>query len=310
MSIASYLRRTRDAGLAILRMPWAGWKAMVMRIVTALMSESMSLAAAGCAFYATLALFPGISMLVFIYGMVFDPITVEPQLRQLRDLLPPPAFALIDDRVTQLVHQKPATLGIGLVISTLITLWSCSAGTKAMLSALNVAYHEQERRGFFRFQGTALAMTLVAIFGATLGVSVLVGIPAILSFIGLPSGGRWAVQIIGLIVLMICIIPLLSLLYRFGPSRTGQRWQWTTPGAVVSTLLWLVASALLTVYVGRLASYDVTYGPLAASVGVMMWFWVTTYVILLGAKLNAELERNTNGTALTVDDAPDIDTSG
>ena len=279
-------RRPSDLG-------WANWKTVLGRTARELISDRISLVAAGCAFYATLALFPAITMLIFIYGMAFDPVTVEPQLQQLRDLLPPSAFALISERVHQLVSQHGGTLTIGLVVSTLVTLWSSATGIKSILSALNMAYEETETRGFFSFQLTAFAMTLCALVGSALTIAVLVAVPVVISVLGLSAYTARLVQVIGFVILMGFVLLALVLLYRFGPSRHPNRRHWTMPGAVTAALLWVITSALFSLYVGRLASYDATYGPLGAAVGVMMWFWVTVYVVLLGAELNAEIELQT-----------------
>lgn len=278
---------------APVRMPWRGWKSALRRALLQMLSDRMSLVSAGCAFYATLALFPAISMLVFLYGIVFNPATVEPQLRQLRDLVPPSVFQLVDARLLDLVQRPRGTLGVGLAVSTAVALWSATTGTKAMLSALNVVYDETERRGMLRFQLTALGMTLCAILAAVLTIATLVVVPVAVSFVGVSANHQAMIQAIGVMILVIAVLFSLAVLYRFGPSRRLAQWRWVTPGSAVATMLWLVASVLFSEYVGRLASYDATYGPLAATVGVMMWFWVTAYVVLLGAQVNSELELQT-----------------
>ncbi|MCQ8279645.1 YihY/virulence factor BrkB family protein [Acetobacteraceae bacterium KSS8] len=282
------------------QIPWAGWKQVLARTFSAMISDRIGLAAAGCAFYATLALFPAISTLVSIYGLVFDPTTVEPQLRVLRDLLPRPAYQLISDRVHTLVSKPGGTLTISLIIGTLVTLWSSSAGTKSMIAALNIAYEENETRSFLRFQATAISMTLGAILGAALTVALLVALPLVLDFIPRHFGshvieaGTQLVLKIGAPITMVLFVGVsFSLLYRIGPSRRIASWHWITPGSVIATVLWLAASAGFSFYVGHIASYDATYGPLGAVVGIMMWFFVTAYVVLLGAELNAELEKQT-----------------
>ena len=282
------------------RIPWAGWKRVLMRTFSEMISDRIGLAAAGCAFYATLALFPAISTLVSLYGLAFDPATVEPQLRVLRDLLPRPAFLLISERVHTLVTQPRGTLTISLIISTLVTLWSSSAGTKSILAALNIAYEEKETRSFIRFQATALTMTLCAILGAALAVALLVFLPAVLDFVPRHFGfeaveaGTQTLLRVGTPILLLLFVGLsFSLLYRFGPCRRSASWHWITPGSLVATVLWLLASTGFSFYVGHVASYDATYGPLGAVVGIMMWFFVTAYVVLLGAELNAELELQT-----------------
>ncbi len=257
---------------------------------TALISDKVSIVAAGCAFYATLALFPAISMLVFLYGLVFDPVTVEPQLSHLQQILPPPVYALIDERVRELVAQQHGSLTTGLVVSLLVTLWSSATGTKSLLQGLNIAHGLPEQRSFLRFQFTAFGMTLCAILAVVLAIAILVFMPAAISLIGLSAYQGGLIFISSLALLVSIVFAMLAVLFRYGPSRHPCHWMAVVPGAVVATLLWMVSSTLFSLYVGRLATYDRTYGPLAAAVGVMMWLWVSVYAILLGAELNAELE--------------------
>ena len=273
--------------------PWAGWKQVLRRTVNEVITDRVSLSAAGCAFYATLALFPAISMLVSIYGLVFDPATVEPQLATLRDLLPPSAFELISNRVHQLVSKPGGALTFSLVISTVLALWSSATGTKAILGALNLAYEERERRNFIRYQLTAFGITLGGIVAAVIGLSALVLLPVITKFLYLSAYAAWLTRVASLLALMAFVPLALSLLYRFGPSRRHASWRWITPGSAIATVIWVLASVLFSAYVEHVASYDATYGPLGAVIGIMMWFYVTAFVVLFGAELNAELELQT-----------------
>jgi membrane protein len=275
------------------RIPWRGWKQVLRRTWREVSSDRISLVAAGCAFWTTLALFPSLSMLVSLYGLVFDPLTVEPQIENIRHLLPPPAFALIADRVRTLVSHPSSTLGASLFISTALALWSAATGTKSLLSALNLAYEEEEQRSFLKFQLIGLVMTLGIILACVLGLAILVLMPAVISLLGLSAHEKGLVQFGSISVLLVFVTVGISVLYRFGPSRRAARWRWVTPGSVVATLLWLVASLLFSAYVQYLASYDATYGPLGAVAGIMMWFWVGAYAVLFGAELNAELELQT-----------------
>jgi membrane protein len=277
------------------QIPWRGWKSVIHRTGREIVSDRAALVAAGCAFYATLALFPAITMLIFLYGLMFDPITVEPQLQLMRELLPASAFQLIADRVHMLVTQQRGTLTTGLVISILITLWSSATGTKSLITALNMAYKELERRSFLRYQLTTLGMTLCAIVGAALAIAIVVFVPAAVSFFGVSNhAGGLLIRVASTLVMIGFVLLSLSLLYRFGPCRRAAKWHWVTPGSLLATLLWLAASALFSMYVGRVASYDVTYGPLGAVAGMMMWFYVTAYVVVLGAELNSALELQTS----------------
>jgi membrane protein len=275
------------------QIPWAGWKQILVRAYKEVVSDQVSLMASGCAFWATLALFPAISMLVSLYGLVFDPRTVEPQLEIIRDFLPPAAFTLIDTRVHSLVASGTGTLGLSLAISLLLAFWTSSTGTKSLLSALNMAYDETEERSFVRFQLVGFAMTGAIVLGAILAIAILVFIPVVISFVGLSSHTKTLVNAASLAMLVVFVLASVSLLYRYGPSRHKARLEWITPGSLVATALWLLVSVLFSFYVAHIASYDATYGPLGAVAGVMMWFWVSAYAVLLGAELNAEIELQT-----------------
>jgi len=254
----------------------------------ALISQRVSLVAAGCAFYATLALFPAITMLISIYGLAFNPDTVQPQLAYLQQFMPPAAFELITQRVQSLVSQPSKGLGLGLLISLLITLWSASTGTKSVLNALTIAYRQREDRGIIRFQALALGMTLVAILGACIAIAVLVLLPVVITFIGLGGYARVLADIGGFAAMVAFVVVSLGLLYRYGPAGKGRIF--FAPGAAVATFVWLLGSWAFGLYVGHFAAYNAVYGPLATLIGLMMWFYLTAYAVLLGAELNAALD--------------------
>ncbi|MGH7211710.1 MAG: YihY/virulence factor BrkB family protein [Acetobacteraceae bacterium] len=280
----------KTAGAPNQRPHRVGWWRVLVATLTALVSDRCSIAAAGCAFYATLALFPAISTLVSIYGLVFNSANVESQLRYLQGLLPPPAFELIAERVHDLVTQPRSQLGIRLLASTLIAFWSAASGTKSVLSALNVAYDVDEQRGFLRFQFVSLGLTLAAMLVAVLGIAVLVFIPVVINFIGLRAHAAVLIHAAAVAMLVAFVAISIAVLYRVGPSRSGRSNWRILPGIIAATLLWLIASAALTFYVSNLASFGATYGSLAAVVGIMFWFYVTVYALLVGAELNAQLE--------------------
>lgn len=290
MSLGQNLAKSQERSQARQRPVRRRLRFVLSRTMRVMVSDRMSLSAAGCAFYATLALFPAISMLVFIYGLAFNPLTVEPQLRNLQTLVPPPAYALIADRVHALVTRQGATLRLGLILSVAFTYWSASTGTKSLLSALNLAYGEEERRGILGFQLVGLGMTLSGILAAVLGLAILVGLPAAIGFLGLTAYQGALLKLGGVSALLTFVLATLALLYRYGPSRGPGAYHVVLPGALAATILWTAGSTLFSLYVTRVAQYDVTYGPLAAVVGVMMWFYVSAYVVLFGAELNAALE--------------------
>lgn len=266
------------------------WRRVIIGALREAVTDQVALAAAGCGFYATLALFPAISMLISVYGLAFDVLAVEQQLAVVQRLLPAPAYTLIDDRVHELVSQPSGTLSISLVVSLLVACWSAAAGTKSVLSALNVAYDTVEQRGILGFQLIALAMTLCAVAAAALAIAVLVLLPTVISSVGLSDYSAALVNWLSMALLIVLVGGTIALLYRYGPSRKPPPEQRIFPGAVLATVLWLIASMGLSFYVSHIASLGVTYGPLGAVVAIMLWFYLTAYAVLLGAEVNSQLE--------------------
>lgn len=282
---------------------WPGWRAVIRRTLIEMLTDRVALVAAGCAFYGTLALFPAISMLISVYGLLFDATTVLPQLDVLQDVLPRPAFQLISERVQMLVSNPPGTLTTRLLFSTAVTLWSAATGAKSIIGALNLAYEEREARSFVRYQLVSFTITLCVIGGTVVGLGLLIAMPPALTFFGFEAHEKILFRVGSFSMLVAAVMVGLSLLYRYGPSRAVPRWVWVTPGSILATVIWVLASALFSFYVATFASYDATYGSLGAVVAVMMWFYVTAYAVLLGAELNAELELqterdSTDGTAM------------
>jgi membrane protein len=266
------------------------WRTLAGRTIRASTTDRVSLAAAGCAFYATLALFPAISMLISVGGMVLDPTTAEQQLGALSGILPAPAAGLIEDRAHQLAEQGNGSLSLRLLVGFLLTFWSSSTGAKSVLSAVNVAYDVTEQRPYLRFQAIGLAMTLVAVLCAVVALGVLLLLSPAIDFLGLSRHGGRLINTAGVAMMIGFFFVSIALLYRFGPFRASPPKPRIKPGAALATVLWLIASELLSLYVSRIAAFGATYGSLAAAVGVMLWFYISAYAVLLGAELNARLE--------------------
>ena len=276
-----------------------GWWAAVVRTFWRIQSHRTGLVAAGCAFYATLALFPALSMLISLYGLAFDPNSVAQQMELLEGLLPPDAYTLIGRQVADLVGRPRETLGWSLGLSAAVALWSASTGTKSMVAALNLAYDEEERRSILGFQAVGLAMTFASIMGAIVTVGVLVALPKVIDILALPTATAGLVHWASVLVLVGFVFASLAFLYAAGPSRLRGHQRRVLPGVLLATLLWLVSSSLFTVYATHFASFGSVYGPLAAVAAVMLWFWVSAYVVLLGAELNSALEKARAGFAST-----------
>jgi membrane protein len=227
-------------------------------------------------------------MLISLYGLAYNPDTVQPQLHYLQSFMPPAAFSLISDRIQSVVAQPARGLGISFVVSLLISLWSSSTGTKSVLNALTLAYNETEQRGIIKFQLIALGMTLVAVIGAAMAIGILVLIPIAIAFLGLSGYAKILVALLSFAAMIAFVLVALGLLYRFGPAGSGRTFY--APGAGIATLVWLLGSWAFGLYVGNFAAYSATYGPLATLIGLMMWFYLTAYVVLFGAEVNAALD--------------------
>jgi len=271
--------------------PVRGTWGAVVRTFWRIQSHRSGLVAAGCAFYATLALFPALSMVISIYGLAFDPASVSAQMELLEGLLPPDAYTLIGRQVQDLVGRPRETLGWSLGVSAAFALWSASTGTKSMMGALNLAYDEEERRGIITFQAAGLGMTFAAVIGAIVALAILVALPQAVVFLHLPAGTAELIYMSSLLVLVLFVFISLAALYAGGPSRARGHRRRVLPGSLLATILWLSASWAFTLYATDFTQFGSVYGPLKAVAAVMLWFWVSAYAVLLGAELNSALEK-------------------
>ena len=294
LDLGRHARRPSD-------IPARGWWAVIRRVMNEATGDQISMVAASCGFYSLLALFPAISVLISIYGLVLDPLTVERQLEAVRDVLPPTTYDLIAQRVHDLAAAGSTKLSWGLVVGMLIALWSAMAGTKAMLTALNVAYEETEKRSFLRFNLESFLFTLGGLFGVLLALTIIVGLPAVLNLVLWWLGPLTAVaiRVASFLLLLAFVMLALAVLYRYGPSRAEAEWHWVTPGSFLAALLWFAASLLFSFYVSNFGSYDAAYGSLGAVIVALMWFYISAFAVMLGAELNAELELQTRRDTTT-----------
>jgi membrane protein len=269
----------------------ADWGAVLRRIYQKMNDNRLLAVAAGVVFYGLLALFPTITAFVSLYGLVADPSTVHERLSLIAGILPQGALDILNEQLTRLTAHRSSALSIGFVGGLLFALWSANAGSKAIMDGLNVAYEETEKRTFVRLNLVALAFTLGAIFALVLALGAVVVAPIIFSHLGLGSALDTLVRIARWPVLLALVILGLTLLYRYGPSLSDPQWTWLFPGNVSAAIVWLAASAIFSWYIANFGNYDATYGSLGAAIGMMTWMWISTIVVLLGAELNAELER-------------------
>lgn len=274
--------------------PARGWLDIAKRLKERISRSRLSIIAAGVAFYALLAIPPGLIALISLYGLVFDPQQVVDQIRALSGFLPEEAANVMATQLGEVASSDRTALGVGSAVAILLALWSASAGMRTLMQALNVAYEEEETRGTIRFYATAIALTLLAIVGALLAIAAVVAVPAAMQILGLGAFAKAAATVATLLALAGGMLVGLAVVFRYGPSRSKPRWSWATPGAIFATLMWIVGSALFSLYVANFSSYNETYGSMGAIVILLTWFLLTAYIILIGGELNAEMEAQTD----------------
>ncbi len=274
------------------QVPKSGWLDILSRTGSRISSDNITIVAAGVGFYAFVALVPALAALIGIYGLISDPSQVGNQITAFAKILPHEVLPLLEQQLKR-ITSNTHTASLSTIVGVLIALYSSASATKALIQGLDIAYGEREKRGFFKLNAVALLLTLGAIIGAVIAVALVAVIPALLQHISF--GGpidaiinwvRWPILVGGFIV-------ALAVLYRYAPSRENAKWAWVSWGATVAALLWVIGSALFSLYVSKLGSYDKTYGSLAAIVVFLMWMYLSALVVLIGAELNSEMERQT-----------------
>lgn len=295
------MTRGRDAATPT-EIPRTGWLDIGARIVDSFGSDRISLISAGVAFFGLLALFPAFTALLAVGGLLLDTSLILDQLDASRGVIPADVLNILRDQA------KSVTLADGLeltlIISVLLAIWSASRGVATLCDGLNIVYDEDEKRGFFLRSVVFVGLTLLIMLGVLAAIIAIVALPVLLSFVTLTPMAELAAQILTWGVLAAIIIASISLIYRLGPSRRNARWSWISPGAAVAWFAWLAASIGFTTYVKNFASYNESFGALGGVIILMMWLWISSMAILVGGKVNAEMEHQTRKDTTTGPEKP------
>ncbi len=277
-----------DAGPG--RLSRAQWKAVAIEVWSRFIRDNISIIAGGISFNIVLSIFPAMAAFVALYGLVADVDAAARNIAQLRVLLPSDAVKIIGVEMVRLAGERRGGLSLTLGISVVVSLWSASGAMRAMIVGLNAAYGVNEKRGFFRLTLITLAFTLglLAFLGIVVFAMAAEGFVA--TFLGRQAS--WLLYLLRWPLLMLFSAGGLCLLYRFGPCRPFARWRWITWGSGAATVVWLGASVAFSVYLSHFAHLGRTYGSLATAIGLMLWIWLSAAIVLAGAELNAEIERN------------------
>jgi membrane protein len=284
--------------------PWPGWKDILKRTWQELGNDHVSVIAAGVAFYGLLALFPALTSLISIAGLVLDPAEVVAQLGEWTAGLPQTAAEIIVGQSVSVASGGGTALSLAAIGGLALALYSTAKGTKTLMEGMNVAYDEEETRGFLRLNLTALALTGLMIIALIVAVALGVVVPLIIDTLDLPRIAEKLLHLARWVMLAVIAMAGLSILYRFGPSRQDAKWRWITPGAVVAILLWIAATAGFSIYVSNFGSYNETYGALGGVIVLLTWLWMSAFIVLLGAELNAEIEHQIATDTTTGPDKP------
>ena len=271
-----------------------GWWEVALKIWEELGRDRLFLVAAGVAFFTLLAIFPALSALVAIWSLFGDPKWVADSIGEIAFVLPPGSADIVRSQAELVASGGRRDLSFYIAGTFLISVWSANSGMKSMFDAMNLIYQEDEKRSFLALNLRSLLFTLgsFAIFLAT--VALLVAAPIFFKWVNLEertmeifSLSRWP-------ALFVITVTFLTLLNRYGPSRSRERARWSVWGSTLGAFMWLAVSVIFSFYVGHIGNLAATYGSLAAIAGLMTWLWLSALVILIGIELNAELEHRTD----------------
>ncbi|SEP17179.1 YihY/virulence factor BrkB family protein [Trujillonella endophytica] len=284
--------------------PWAGWKQIVKRAWAENKADNMPIIAGGVAFFAFLAIFPALIATISLYGLVASPETVARQVEEISEQLPASAADIIGDQLTAITSNAGGALTVSFIISIAAALWSASGGVNNLVQAVNIAYDEAETRGFVRLRALSLTLTLGAVAFVLVTFGLIAVVPALLDALPLGIVGTVLAQVVRWGLLLVVVAASLAVLYRVAPDRDSPRLTWVSLGSVVVTVVWVVISLAFSFYVDNFGSYNETYGAIAGVIVLMLWLYLTCYLVLLGAEINAETEHQTSRDTTDGDPEP------
>ena len=273
--------------------PWAGWKQILKRAWAENKADNMPIIAGGVAFFGFLSIFPALIATISLYGLVASPEDVTRQIQDLSAQLPRDAQALLEGQLKAIAENSGSALSIGLVVSILGALFSASGGVNNLVTAINLAYDEVEARGAIKLRLLSLGLTLGAIVFVLITFTLVAIVPGILEALPLGPFGTILAQAVRWVALLAVFAGSLSVLYRVAPDRDAPRFRWVSLGSVIVTVIWAIVSVGFSLYVDNFGSYDKTYGAIAGVIVLMLWLYLTCFLVLLGAEINSEAEHQT-----------------
>ncbi|MDR7128049.1 membrane protein [Algoriphagus sp. 4150] len=280
---------------SISKLSFSEWKSIFIKVKERIGENNVVIVSAGVGFFGFLAIFPAIMALISIYGFVMDPQQIEEQVSKISSMMPEQTHEILQSRVDNFIKPEGESLGWGTFFGILLGIWIGNLGTKSLFMGVNIAYETENKRGIIKNNGLTLLFTFGAILLIILSAALIVAFPAIIEKIGLPdhienliSWSRW-------LVMGVILVGSIGLIYNFGPKRRRPGFSWVIPGAVLATSLWLLASWGFSFYIRNFWNLGEIYGSLSAVIFLMLWLFISTFIVLLGAELNYEIERHAMG---------------
>ncbi|WP_162341976.1 YihY/virulence factor BrkB family protein [Cyclobacterium salsum] len=277
---------------SIFELSFSEWKAILLKVKDQIGENNVIIVSAGVGFFGFLAIFPAIMALISIYGFVMDPQEIEEQVSKISSMLPEQTHEILQYRVDQFIKSTGESLGWGTVFAILLGIWIANIGTKSLFRGINIAYETKSHRGILKHNGLTLLFTFGAIILIILSAALIVAFPSIIEQIGLPDNMERLISWLRWLIMGLILVGSIGLIYRFGPGRKRPKFHRVIPGAVLATLLWLLASWAFSFYIRHFWNLGEIYGSLSAVVFLMLWLFISTFIILLGAELNSEMEHH------------------
>ena len=276
------------------QMPRRAWKDIAARTYKRTWDDNVALVAAGVAFYGFFALLSLLGLIVLVYGIVADPLSVIEHMRALTNVLPTDVAFIIGDQLMNAVKASQKTKGLAILLAFLVATYGGTNGASSVITALNIAYEEKETRSLFRFYLLAVCLTVGALIVALIAIAATAAVGFLQRL--LPAASHAAVvagKIGGYLMLTLLAALIASILYRIGPAREDAKWKWITPGSLFAALAWLVLTVAFGFYVSHFTNYHASYGSLGAVVALLTWMYLSAYAFIIGAELNSEIEHQT-----------------
>ncbi|WP_339879229.1 YihY/virulence factor BrkB family protein [uncultured Algoriphagus sp.] len=275
---------------SISKLSLSEWKSILLKVKRRIGENNVVIVAAGVGFFGFLAIFPAMMALISIYGFLIDPKEIEEQVSNISSMMPEQTHEILQYRVDNFIKPEGESLGWSTFLGILLGIWIGNLGTKSLFRGINIAYGTSSKRGIIKNNGLTLLFTFGAIILIILSAALIVAFPALIEKIGLPDKISCLISWMRWLVMGIVLVGSIGLIYNFGPKRKRPGFKWVLPGAVIATFLWLIASWTFSFYLRNFWNLSEIYGSISAVIFLMLWLFISTFIILLGAEINYEIE--------------------